>query len=183
MKKIMIIHFISALSFILLICVGCQLYSMIIFENPDYKKSLLSQDVDPKILEKYRTNSVLVRPDIVYTDGFQNEFKLIVVFYSKTKSPNVSVEEAIVTVGEKEIEYGEVLRNQKATEWSQFPEKKYYYCGIGGDLGVEPIGCPKKEMVKGRVDVSVVVSVEHRGKKTNKRIDTYFLPKTVYFME
>ena len=160
---------------------GCQYHSMIILDNPEFPAQLHPAKVNADLLRKYSIGNVIVKPLFMYTDGFQDRFKLIVTFYSMKDTPQVSIEALTVSVDGAKLDYGRQIATRIASDWRLgLTIKPFYSCHISD----EPIDRPKEEMVEARVDVSVRVSVEDEsGDITRETIDAYFLPKKRSFLE
>jgi hypothetical protein len=150
-------------------------------ENPEYPDAMRPADLSGDLLNKYSVGHVIVHPRIVYTDGAMTTQNLFVVFFSQTNTSEVAVKALTVFVNGKKLEYGEQIIDDPVPSWELYPINGPFYAG---SISGEPIACPKVEMTKARVDVSLIVLVkDESGKVTEKKIDAYFVPKKRSYLE
>ena len=149
-----IILTVSLMFLMLVLFSGCQLYSMVVLENPEFPDAMPPTELDTDLLKKYTVGEVIVHPHIYPADSTQTTYKLRALFFSKTNTSVVSIKTVTLSVNGTKLEYGKQLINGLTSDWEQYPvNKPFYVCGISG----EPIDRPKVEMVKARVDVSLGV--------------------------
>lgn len=164
-----------------LILTGCRIYSMGVMENPEFKKDMIPNDLDEKLLEKYTIGKVTVQPRITYADPAQTKFQLLIVFFSKTTSSVVSINTVTLSINGEKFDYGEQIVNKSLSNWELYPANKpFYVCSVRG----KPIDFLKNKIIQSRIDVSLNVSVEGENDKAmTKKIDSYFIGGKRFFLE
>jgi len=167
--------------YVIVIFSGCQRYSMIVFENPEFPDTMLPTKMDADLLKKYTVGGVIIHPRIHYADSTQTTYKLLAIFFSKTNTPVVLIKTLTISINGTKLEYGKQIIGELTSDWDMYSENKpFYVSSISG----EPIDRQKEEIVKARVVVSLIVSVEEdNGKITEKKINVYFLPKKRSYLE
>ena len=159
---------------------ACRIHSMINLENPEFPPTLRLEDLSGELLEKYSVGNVIVQP-LLRHDQMEVSYYLTVLFASTTNSMIVSVKEIALLVNGEEIIYGEEMLGKWASDWALYPLRKPFYVLSIRGISIDP---PKVDMVKARVDVSLMVSVkDESGKVLEKQIDTYFVPKKRSYLE
>ncbi|MFC1510046.1 hypothetical protein ACFL49_00080 [Candidatus Omnitrophota bacterium] len=167
--------------FLIVICCGCQVYSMVVLENPEFPDSLLPTKLSDNLQNKYSLGEVTVHPRINYADSDQKTFKLFIVFFSKTNSPVVSIKALTVSVNGKKLEYGKEIIGKSGSAWKLYPANKPFYAS---HISGAAINLSKKEMVESKVNLSLNVSVKKdNGKVVEKKIEAYFLSKKKSYIE
>jgi len=160
---------------------GCDVYSIVDLENPDFGDKVSPLKFSREALEKYSVGDVVVRPRLIFFDPEQTKYYLHVSFYSKSISTDVSVKSVELKVNSQEIEYGNEMIGAPASDWAsgQLIEP-FYSCDIVGS----PIDRPLSEMVDSYVDVSLLVATRREdGSVSEKVISARFLPKKRSYIE
>jgi hypothetical protein len=165
----------------LLIFCSCKVHSWMVLENPEFPDAMLPTQLEPDILNKYSVGEVIVHPRILYVDGAMTAQRLVVVFFSKKDTEEVSIKGLVLSVNGVKLKYGNEIVNASTSSWELYPANKpFYVCGIHG----EPIDRQKKELIKARIDVSIEVSVKETGGDViEKKINANFIPQKRSYLE
>ena len=161
-----------ALSFAVAVVAGCRLHSIVDLQNPEFPQKLSPADVSGELFDKYSIAGVIVEPQIRH--GFEQEqYKLAVVFASKSNTVEPSIEDITVSVKGVPLAFDSLIGRQRTT-WVVYPDEPFFVCSISG-----PDNIPfQAEMTNVRVDVSLTAAVTHKsGEVMRKQIKCYFVPK------
>jgi hypothetical protein len=177
--KCVVVTFVSLL--LLIVLNGCRVYSWMVLENPEFKNDMLPTELEATVLEKYQVGDVTVKPCIEWADGAQKKLKLLIMFYSTTKTSVVSVSSVSLSVDGAELDYGRQISNESMIDWEMYPANNpFYVSGISG----EAFDYSKDEIKNVQINLVLDVSVEgERGIITDKKIKAYFIPKKQSYIE
>ena len=178
--KVFIIGFI--LLTIVLVLFGCQVYSWMILENPEFPDALSPLGLNEGLLSKYSVGDVIVKPSFWHVDGNQTNYQLVVMFFCKVTNNMITIESALVTSDNKILSNGLSLTGKQVNNWALYKGNKPFYTSFIKDI---PIASSKSELVKSKqIDVSLMVVVDTKNNKVfRKHITAHFIPRKRSYIE